>query len=287
MTTSRVTAATTTSTAARASTRPSRAGPRGGHRGRRRGRGLPLRRQKTLSGRNCTEIRGPAWATFGTACSQVRWQEPPMTTRSPWPISTEIDSPPPRGRRASRRGSPTETMRDHRVLALPAADRVAVPGDAVAAVAVVAAAGGHERLAETGEVVGGERLAGLVEQRVGERVADAVGVHEPRHVDDPVVHLPPLGPPRHVADQRREHVVGRRQPVAAYVDPRAAGQHAALDAVEGRHRGRAVVEQGALEVHDAHSTTCSNMCSSPIRLVRRVSRTGRAGSRPPESPRSR
>jgi hypothetical protein len=73
-------------------------------------RSCGLSSQKTLSGRNCTEIRGPAWATFGTACSQVRWHEPPITTRSPWPISNEIDSPPPRGRIASRRGSPKETI---------------------------------------------------------------------------------------------------------------------------------------------------------------------------------
>ena len=66
--------------------------------------------QKTPRGRNCTEIRGPAWATLGTACSQVRWHEPPITTRSPWPISNDSDSPPPRGRSASRRGSPNETI---------------------------------------------------------------------------------------------------------------------------------------------------------------------------------
>jgi hypothetical protein len=64
----------------------------------------------TLRGRNCTEIRGPAWATFGTAWSQVRWQEPPITTRSPCPISTDSESPPPRGRSASRRGSPSDTI---------------------------------------------------------------------------------------------------------------------------------------------------------------------------------
>src|SRR5262245_53572321 len=35
--------------------------------------------------RNCTLIRSSAWATFGTACSQVSWQSPPMTIRSPRP----------------------------------------------------------------------------------------------------------------------------------------------------------------------------------------------------------
>ena len=40
--------------------------------------------QATPAGRNCTLIRGPTgFAVFGTACSQVRWHEPPITTRSP------------------------------------------------------------------------------------------------------------------------------------------------------------------------------------------------------------
>lgn len=44
--------------------------------------------QRTFRGRNCTLTRGPAArADFGTACSQVRWQDPPITSRSPWPIS--------------------------------------------------------------------------------------------------------------------------------------------------------------------------------------------------------
>src|SRR6185437_4997632 len=66
--------------------------------------------QNTPRGRYCTEIRGPAWATLGTACSHVRWHEPPITSRSPCPISKEIDPPPPRGRSASRRGSPKDTI---------------------------------------------------------------------------------------------------------------------------------------------------------------------------------
>ena len=40
--------------------------------------------QNTLRGRNCTLTRGPAGRdVLGTACSQVRWQEPPITIRSP------------------------------------------------------------------------------------------------------------------------------------------------------------------------------------------------------------
>ena len=43
---------------------------------------------------------------------------------------------------------------------------------------------------------------------MGEVLVDDVGVHEPGDVDDPVVHLPALGPPRHVGDEAFEDVVG-------------------------------------------------------------------------------
>src|SRR6476620_1480751 len=55
--------------------------------------------------------------------------------------------------------------RDHGVLGAAAADRVAVPGDAVAAVAVEAQPGGAERLAQLGSGVAGEVVAGLRAQR--------------------------------------------------------------------------------------------------------------------------
>ena len=133
--------------------------------------------------------------------------------------------------------------RDHGVLAPAAAEGVAVPRDAVATVAVVAAAGRHERLAQLGVVVLGEPVPRLGEGRVGERFADAVRVHEPGYVDHPVVHLPALGSPRHVAHHGREHLVGVRQPVAEYVDPRAPGQPPALEPVEGPARPRRPVSK--------------------------------------------
>src|SRR5271165_3529867 len=56
----------------------------------------PPESQRTPRGRNCTLIRGPtAWDVFGTACSQVRWQLPPMISRSPWPISNRSEPPRP------------------------------------------------------------------------------------------------------------------------------------------------------------------------------------------------
>jgi len=78
-------------------------------------------------------IRGPAdRCVLGTACSQVRWQLPPITSRSPWPTSYRIAGPPPRGRRASVPAVDDRHDRDHGVFGGPTTERVTVPGDAVA-----------------------------------------------------------------------------------------------------------------------------------------------------------
>ena len=51
-----------------------------------RGYTIDLADQATSIGRNWTLMRAPTgFAVLGTACSQVRWQEPPITIRSPWP----------------------------------------------------------------------------------------------------------------------------------------------------------------------------------------------------------
>src|SRR5215831_13289955 len=69
-------------------------------------------RQRTPRGRNCTLIRGPVTRVLlGTACSQVRWQLPPMTSRSPWPTSWRNVGPlPSRGRSSRGRGVPSDTI---------------------------------------------------------------------------------------------------------------------------------------------------------------------------------
>ena len=243
--------------------------------------------QNTPRGRNCTEIRGPAWATFGTACSQVRWQEPPMTTRSPWPISNESDSPPPRGRSASRRGSPKETIATIVSCGAASPEPVTVPGDAVAPVAVVAATRGQERLAELGAVVLRQGVARLHQQRMGEWLPLAVGVDEPGHVDHPVVHLPPLGPPRDVGDQPLQHLVGTRHEVAAYVDPGAAAQRLTLGVRQrAQPRGRRL-EERPLEVHASDGSTRSNRCSTIPGWVRPGVVGGLVRGRPGAEPGSR
>ena len=56
-------------------------------------------------------MRGPTGLeVFGTACSQVRWQLPPITNKSPQPRFQACDSPPPRGRIKNLRGAPSETV---------------------------------------------------------------------------------------------------------------------------------------------------------------------------------
>ena len=117
---------------------------------------LPARtaRQKTLSGRNWTERRGPACGDLGDGVLPGALAAAAHDEQVAVAHLDAIDSPPPRAAAArSRRGSPTETIATIVSWVQPRPMRVAVPGDAVAAVAVVAAAGGAERLAQLVAVV--------------------------------------------------------------------------------------------------------------------------------------
>ena len=56
-------------------------------------------------------IRGPTGAAvFGTACSHVRWHDPPITNRSPCACGSRNDGPPPRRRMANVRVAPRLTI---------------------------------------------------------------------------------------------------------------------------------------------------------------------------------
>src|ERR1700744_2396735 len=68
---------------------------------------------------------------------------------------------------------------------------------------------------------------------------EVVKTHQPRHVDHPVVHLPPLLAPRHRRHQRIEQFVGIAQPAGADLDEGAIPKLSALG----------VLEQGALYCH--------------------------------------
>ena len=71
-----------------------------------------------------------------------------MTTRSPWPSGKRMLVAAAAGAQQQWARGAERDDRDHRVDAGAAADGVAVPGDAVAAVAVEAHAGGDEGLAQ-------------------------------------------------------------------------------------------------------------------------------------------
>ena len=242
------------------------------------------RTQRTPRGRSWTLIRGPTGlAVLGTACSQVRWHEPPMTSRSPCPRWwRSAGAPPPFGRSSSAAGCPEGQDRDHRVLGAGAADAVAVPGHRVAAVAVEAEAGRGERLAELGRVVLVEGRLDGVEHGVGQRVALAVEAEQAGHVDDLVVHLAPLGVPGHALDQPGEQVVGAVQPARQDVDPRAVRQQRC--AAPGRPaaapaRGPAPARGRAGS--PARSAPHPSPDRTPVRTSRRRSVGTRAPIRPP------
>jgi hypothetical protein len=140
---------------------------------------------------------------------------------------------------------------DHGVLGPTSTDAVAVPGDAVAAVAVVAEAGGDELLAELVSVVRVQGGAGGVERRVREGVGGAEVREQTRDVDRLVVHLATLGPPAHLRLQGEEQRVGALHPAGTDVDPGTVRQLATLHRSTQRADDRLVadVEQRTLEPH--------------------------------------
>ena len=157
--------------------------------------------KRTPRGRNCTLIRGPVTcAVFGTACSQVRWQLPPMTSRSPCPISYRRDgAAAPRPQRQGPRRAQRQD-RHHGVLARAPSGRITVPGHAVPPVPVQAQPRGPERLAQFGPVVRGQRLPRGGQRRVRQRLVLAVKAQQPRARRPPgrtcAVARPATAPPR-------------------------------------------------------------------------------------------
>ena len=103
------------------------------------------RRGQRAPWRNVMLMRGSAWRTFGTLCSQSCWQAPPITNRSPRPRSNDC------ARATAARPHPQRARRadaddgDDRVVdVLPVA--VAVPRHRVVAVAVAVEPDRVERL---------------------------------------------------------------------------------------------------------------------------------------------
>ena len=146
-------------------------------------------------------IRGPTGrVVFGIECSHVRWHDPPITNRSPCRCAQpQRLAATARAQRENPCGAEADDG-NHGVLGAAAADLVAVPGDAVVAVAVEAQTGGGERLAELAAVGVVEPSAHLLEPRVrGGLLDEVVEADQPRHVEHALVHLPALGAPRDAA----------------------------------------------------------------------------------------
>ena len=68
-------------------------------------------------------------------------------------------------------------------------------------------------------VVAVERVAGLVQDGIGQWLPFVVEAQQSRDVDDAVVHVPPLGRPRHHVVKADEELVGPGHPPATDVDP--------------------------------------------------------------------
>jgi AcrR family transcriptional regulator len=166
---------------------------------------------------------------------------------------------------------------DHRVLARAPADPVAVPGDAVPAVAAAAQPGRGERLAEPVAVVRAQRVARLGRHRGRQRLAGAVARQQSRHVDGVVVHPVPLRPPGHLRGQVFEERVGAGEPSRQQVDPGAPVQLGAAHPVErAEPQLVGLVEERAPErgeVVRAHGT--QRTADSKMRSIRRGGRRTR------------
>src|SRR5713226_2344627 len=94
-----------------------------------------------------------------------------------------------------------------------------------------------------------ERIPGRGEHRVGEVHPLAVEAHQPRDVDHPVVHRPPLRAPRHRARRALEQGVGAGDPPRPDIQPGAMRQHGPAHGRRQRPQACLVrrVKQRALE----------------------------------------
>jgi DNA ligase-1 len=153
--------------------------------------------------------------------------------------------------------------RHHGVACRAAPEPVAVPGDAVAPVAVVAQARGGELLTQLLGVVGVQCVAGALEQRVRQLFARRVVAQEAWDGHHVVVHTAALGAPGDIGGQAFEQVVGTAEPAREGVDPRAVGQRGAPGPCQLGQAGIAGREERALLV--VHGPTLL-LFRTPIRM---------------------
>ena len=184
--------------------------------------GRPRWGQKTLNGRNCTEIRGPARRDLGHGVLPGALAG---ATHHDQVAVAHLDGDRVAAPARSQGQAPGVAHRDdgdHGVVGAAPADGVAVPGHASRARRGSSSSPrcGTARRARARSARDSASRA-VSRRGVGERLADHVGVQQPWHVDDPVVHLAPLGAPRHVGHERSRRP---RRPRAA--SPRATSTQA-------------------------------------------------------------
>lgn len=124
-----------------------------------------------------------------------------------------------------------------------------MPRDRIRSVAVEATAGSHEVLAELRAVVLVQDFACCAQQRVGKQDSDAVRVHQPRHIYDPLIHRALLSAPRDLTNQVGKDRVGSADPARQVVNPCAMAQMVPLGQGQIAENGLdCVVQERQLEV---------------------------------------
>ena len=119
---------------------------------------------------------------------------------------------------------------NHGVLGSAAADPVSVPRHAVGAISIEAEPDRAKRLAELTLIVRAQTTSHRCESGIGQGIAFVVEGDQTRHIHHPVIHPPPLGPPRNAFHESLEQEVGARDPIAVKVHPGATREKDPLDA---------------------------------------------------------
>jgi hypothetical protein len=140
---------------------------------------------------------------------------------------------------------------NHGVLSSAAADPVSMPRDAVSTISIETEPYRAKRLTELTLIVRTQTTSYRCESRIRQGIAFVVEGNQSRHIDYPVIHLSPLGPPRNALHESFEQEIGALHPIAVKIHPCATRKKDPLDA-SGNGRAsdvRSVVQEGGLECH--------------------------------------
>jgi hypothetical protein len=138
---------------------------------------------------------------------------------------------------------------NHGVLSSAAADPVSMPRDAVSAISIETEPYRAKRLTELTLIVRTQTISYRCESRIRQRIPVVVKGNQSRHIDDPVVHLSPLGSPRNTLHEALEQEIGAVHPIAVKIYPCTTRKKDPLDASRNRRTPnvRSVVQEGGLE----------------------------------------